>query len=288
VTDPTYWGQLRYNPLRVRESRLSWRLDTHRSSFGSDGRIRSPGVRSRAATLRESEDCACRGLDACCNPFGGGRTAPKSGLISGAATPRAKSAVATSDNGPRLLRETRLRPDVSACLGRASLGRFGETVPPSGGACEDSADGRRTSRAAFGWRDADAVRNANVRPRPLSGGTVTAVVQRRHQPRRCGMAPSGVSARLTVAVRWITCMGPGPTPNQIVRLSMLSARKGGHARRRDECLQLRCKRIEPFEPARSFSCLRSAPQADVAARSPSVSAHTQSGCYPFHSVPQGS
>jgi len=136
-------------------------------------------------------------------------------------------------------------------------------VPPSGGACEDSADGRRTSRAAFGWWDADAVRNANVRPRPLSGGTVTAVVQRRHQPRRCGMTPSGVSARLTVAVRWITCMGPGPALNQIVRLSMLSARKGGHARRRDECLQLRCKRIEPFEPARSFSCLRSAPQADV-------------------------
>jgi hypothetical protein len=49
----TCWGQPWYNPRRVRESRLSWPLDTHRSSLGSDGQIRSPGACSRAATLRE-------------------------------------------------------------------------------------------------------------------------------------------------------------------------------------------------------------------------------------------
>jgi len=146
--------------------------------------IRSPGVRSRAATLRESEDCACRGLDACCNPFGGGRTAPKPGLISGAATPRAKSAVATSEYESRPFRGARLRTDASACLGRAPLGEGGETAAPPGGACEDSADGRRESQVSFGRPGADAVQNANVRPWPLSGGTVTGVVQRRHQPRR--------------------------------------------------------------------------------------------------------
>jgi len=49
----TCWGQPWYNPRRVRESRLSWPLDAHRSSLGSDGRVRSPGACSRVATLRE-------------------------------------------------------------------------------------------------------------------------------------------------------------------------------------------------------------------------------------------
>jgi len=79
-----------------------------------------------------------------------------------------------------------------------------------------------------------------------------------------GMAPSGVLARTTVAVRWITCMGPGPSTESDVLPSTSPARKGGCARRCvTSSLQLRCKRIESFAPARSASCLRSAPQADV-------------------------
>jgi len=78
-----------------------------------------------------------------------------------------------------------------------------------------------------------------------------------------GTAPFGEPVRHTVAVRWMPCLDPGPTPNQIARLPTTSDRKGGQRRSRDECLQLRCKLTLPFEPARSFSCLRSAPQADV-------------------------
>jgi len=151
VTDPTCRGQPWYNPLRVRESRLSWRLDASGPPSGGTVWIRSPGACSRAATLRESEDCACRGLDACCNPFGGGRMAPKPGLISGAATPRAKSAVATSEDGSRPSRGTGLRLTSAPVW----------AVPPSGGTV-------RPYRLR-GVR-VKTVQIAGVRARPLSGG----------------------------------------------------------------------------------------------------------------------
>jgi len=216
VTDPTCRGQPWYNPLRVRESRLSWRLDASGPPSGGTVWIRSPGACSRAATLRESEDCACRGLDACCNPFGGGRMAPKPGLISGAATPRAKSAVATSEDGSRPSRGTG-SPDVSACLGRASLWRCGETVPLERVGrvktvqiasvepglfrevgCKRCAERQRTVQASLG-RHGDRGCAATAPATPL-----------------CGTAPfRGVSPQ-SVAVRWKTCMGPGPTRNQVV------------------------------------------------------------------------
>jgi hypothetical protein len=134
VTDPTYWGQPWYNPRRVRESRLSWHLDAYRSSLGGEGRIRSPGACSRVATLRESEDCACRGLVACCDPFGGCRMAPKPRTHLRCCHAPCEISRRTSGYGSRLSRETGLRPDASACLGRTSFGRCGETVSPSGGA----------------------------------------------------------------------------------------------------------------------------------------------------------
>jgi len=127
-----YWGQPWYNPRRVRESRLSWRLDAHRSSLGSEGRIRSPGACSRVATLRESEDCACRGLVACCDPFGGCRMAPKPRTHLRCCHAPCDISRRTSGHGPCLSRETGLRPDASACLGRASFGRCGETCISSG------------------------------------------------------------------------------------------------------------------------------------------------------------
>jgi len=134
VADPTCWGQPWYNPRRVRESRLPWRLDAHLSSLESIGRIRSPGACSRAVTLRESEDCACRGLDACCDPLGGCRTAPKPRTHLRCCHAPCEISRRTSGYAPCFPRETRWRPDASACLGRASFGRCGETVSPSGGA----------------------------------------------------------------------------------------------------------------------------------------------------------
>jgi hypothetical protein len=197
-------------------------------------RIRSPGACSRVATLRESEDCACRGLDACCNPFGGGRTAPKPGLISGAATPRAKSAVATSEDGSRPSRGTGLRPDASACLGRASLGGRGETVPPQGGACEDSADSRRANRASFGRSGTSAVQNANVRPRPLSGGVATrGCAATAPATPLCGTAPLGVSARRQLRSGGRRVWARVRHGIKSSCLKCCAARKGGYAGRRE-------------------------------------------------------
>jgi hypothetical protein len=123
----TCWGQPWHNPRRVRESRLSWPLDRGAALSGAAMRIRSPGACSRAATLRESEDCACRGLDACCDLFGGCRTAPKQRTHLRCCHAPCEISRRTSGYGSCLSRETGLRPDASACLGRAFLGRCGET-----------------------------------------------------------------------------------------------------------------------------------------------------------------
>jgi hypothetical protein len=120
-------GATPVQPHRVRESRLSWPLDRGAALSGAAMRIRSPGACSRAATLRESEDCACRGLDACCDLFGGCRTAPKQRTHLRCCHAPCEISRRTSGYGSCLSRETGLRPDASACLGRAFLGRCGET-----------------------------------------------------------------------------------------------------------------------------------------------------------------
>jgi hypothetical protein len=66
----TYWGQLRYNPRPVRESRLSWPLDAHRCSLGSDGRVRKPWSLLQSGHAARVEDCACRGLERAATPSG--------------------------------------------------------------------------------------------------------------------------------------------------------------------------------------------------------------------------
>jgi len=101
---------------------------------------------------------------ACCDPLGGCIMAPKQRTHLRCCHAPCEISRRTSGHGPCLSRETGLRPDASACLGRASLGRCGETCTSFGGACEDSADGQRPARASLGRQDADAVQNANVRP----------------------------------------------------------------------------------------------------------------------------
>jgi len=80
------------------------------------------------------KDCACRGLDVCCDPLGGCRTAPKPRTHLRCCHAPCEISRRTSGYGSCLSRETGLRPDASACLGRTSFGRCGETVSPSGGA----------------------------------------------------------------------------------------------------------------------------------------------------------
>jgi hypothetical protein len=123
VTDPTYWGQPRYNPHRVRESRLSWRLDARWRSFGSDNANPEPwsllqsGHAARVRRLRLSwPGCVLR-------PLRGQQDGSEPGLISGAATPRAN------------------QPSQRQNPSRVSLGRRGFALaqapvwagPPSGG-----------------------------------------------------------------------------------------------------------------------------------------------------------
>lgn len=128
----TCWGQPRYNPRLVRESRLSWPLDTHRCSLGSDGRVRKPWSLLQSGHAARVEDCACRGLDACCDPLGGCITAPKQRTHLRCCHAPCEISRRTSGHGSCLSRETGLRPDASACLGRASLGRCGETCTSFG------------------------------------------------------------------------------------------------------------------------------------------------------------
>jgi len=143
-------------------------------------------------------------------------------------------------------------------------------VPLSGAGCGRCAERQRTAE-------------------PLSGGTVTALCSDGTSHAERGMAPSGVSARTTVAVRWITCMGPGPSTESDVVPSMSPARKGGCAEGMTSSLQLRCKRIESFAPARSVSCLRSAPQADVDCNRSGVSERAHPACCShLPAEPQGS
>lgn len=143
VTNPVCWRQLRYDPLRVRESRLSWRLDGHGSLSGVRCESGNPGVRSSVATYARINDCACRGLDVCCNFFGGCRMTPKHWTHLRAATPRAKSAIATSVCGLHLSREVRCgncveRRSNGPCLSREvrhqdrADSRLRQ-LPPSGG-----------------------------------------------------------------------------------------------------------------------------------------------------------
>jgi len=66
----TCWGQLRYNPRLVRESRLSWPLDARRCSLGSDGRVRKPWSLLQSGHAARVEDCACRGLERAATPSG--------------------------------------------------------------------------------------------------------------------------------------------------------------------------------------------------------------------------
>jgi len=99
---------------------------------GATERVQRPGACSRAATLRESEDCACRGLDACCDPLGGCRAAPKQRTHLRCCHAPCEISRRTSGHGSCLSRETGLRPDASACLGRTPFGRCGETCASLG------------------------------------------------------------------------------------------------------------------------------------------------------------
>jgi len=108
VTNPVCWRQLRYDPPHVRETRLSWRPDGHGPLSGVRCESGNPGVRSRVATyarikrLRLSwPGCVLQLLRRLQDD------AKALGLISKAATPRAKSAIATSVCGLHLSREVR-------------------------------------------------------------------------------------------------------------------------------------------------------------------------------------
>lgn len=132
------------------------------------------------------------------------------------------------------------------------------------------------------------MQNANVRPWSPSGGTVTEVVRRRHQPRRTrNGAPRGVSPHYSCGPM-DNVYGPGSSTESDVLPSMSPARKGGCAEGATSSLQLRCKRIESFAPARSVSAygvLRKL-MLTVTGRA-SVSAHAQCGCSHLPGKPQG-
>jgi hypothetical protein len=118
VTNPVCWRQLRYDPLVCgnHACRGAW-MDTALSREGGA----NPETLEFAPVLprmRESNDCACRGLDVCCNFFGGCRMTPKHRTHLRAATPRAKSAIATSVCGLHLSREVR----CGNCVERRSNG----------------------------------------------------------------------------------------------------------------------------------------------------------------------
>jgi len=116
-------GATPVRPLRVRESRLSWRLDACCSPLGDCGADPDPwSLLQGCHVLRESKICACRGLVACCVFFGRCRMAPGSGVIlQGRHAPCDNQPIATNVSALSLLRE------IPAS--RTSLGRSGETRP---------------------------------------------------------------------------------------------------------------------------------------------------------------
>jgi len=263
VTDPTCRGQPWYNPLRVRESRLSWRLDAQRTSL--EGRCGSGALE----LAPEQPRCESQ------------KIAPVVAWMRAATPSGAAGWLRSPDSSPVLPRPVRNQPSQRQKTDRVPLGGRDcaltsapvWAVPPSGGAvrpcrprgvrvktvqiasvrtglfrevgCKRCAERQRTAQASLGRHGVRGCA-ATAPATPL-----------------CGMAPFGVVSPQTVAVRWKTCMGPGPTRNQIVMSQCCATRKGGYAIRRGECLQLRWRRTESFEPARSFSCLRSAPRADA-------------------------
>lgn len=117
--------QLRCRPLRVRESRLSWRLDGRCPLSGERCESGSSGACSGVVTNCENQTIApvVAWLRAAVSSEDAGWRR-STGLIFCAATPRAKSAIATSVCAPRLSREERYGNRVSA-------GKW--TPPPSGG-----------------------------------------------------------------------------------------------------------------------------------------------------------
>jgi hypothetical protein len=248
--------------------------------------------------MRESKDCACRGV---------GRSVPSSGDA---------GRLQSSGSYPVLPRPVRSQPFATQCASHASFGRCdSETVDSAGtghaslgrcgaghcaerhcaghaslGRCgaDNDAERQRADHASLGRCGADKAQRTNVRTTPLSGGavrmlcraTATSHAGGERDALRGVEMPSGVSTRPTVAVRWRPCAGPGPSRNQIdhdLDAGLPQGRTGSEGL--VECLQPRCKLIEPSVPARSFCCLRSAPQADVGRnRLSSVSGHTQDGC----------
>jgi len=133
------------------------------------------------------------------------------------------------------------------------------------------------------------VQNANVRPTPLSGGTVTAVVQRRHQPRRTrNGALRGVSPHYSCGpmdnVLWARVQ------HRIRRPAFDAVRPQGRARKmagRVACsyaASASSRLLQP-DPSLAYGVLR---KPVWTARSTSVSAHAQSGCsHLLPSEPQG-
>jgi len=77
VTNPVCWRQLRYDPLMCgnHACRGAW-MDTALSrECGAN--LETLEFAPALPRMRESNDCACRGLDVCCNFFGGCRMTPK-------------------------------------------------------------------------------------------------------------------------------------------------------------------------------------------------------------------
>lgn len=125
VANPGAGGNFSAAPLHVRESRLSWRLDGRCPLSGVQCESGSSGACSRVVTNCENQTIApvVAWLRAAISSEDAGWRR-STGLISCAATPRAKSAIATSVCAPRLSREERYGNRVSAGMW---------TPPPSGG-----------------------------------------------------------------------------------------------------------------------------------------------------------
>lgn len=89
VANPVCWRQLQYDPLMCghHACRGAW-MDTALSrECGAN--LETLEFAPVLPRMRESNDCACRGLDVCCNFFGGCRMTPKHWTHLRAATPRA-------------------------------------------------------------------------------------------------------------------------------------------------------------------------------------------------------
>lgn len=263
MANPLCWRQLRYGHFVCgsHACRGAWMRAAVLS--GTAGRIRSPGVYSRAATYCENQRFA--------PVVAWMRAAAPSGVagwllaldsFSSAATPRATISRSQPTCGPLLrewVRTLRMTPACAPGLSREVRSkrcaqRRPRTVPLSGGRAPWPCSRQlRVSSLSGGGIQMLCDDSMPASPEGRAG----AVKQRQPATPKAERYPPGCQPANTVTVRWTTCKGPGP---HVVSSAdwMLSDRKEGQSPHLAECLQLRCKPSQPFAPARSFSCLRSA------------------------------